>query len=227
LPAAKAPIMPIERPFDSHVGLSYTPTNQTESLTAASLSGETTMLRSFGAKMAWRAAPSVELAGSYQAGQYLVDRGTFGQGLRAEQHARAILAAVWPVLPNLELAAGIGAQAGMYGAAGMPVSGRPADYMDTSYQRLLAEAEAKVGYRPIPQVPLTLTAGISALPWGTTLNTPVAMPAHLWGLGWQAGARYTFHGFALETGYRGQRVWGSGFQQSSDLLQGTVGYYFH
>jgi LysM repeat protein len=226
IPAEPASADTIERPFASHIGLSYTPTNMTEGLTTQSLTGQATVLRSFGAQAAWRALPALELSGTYQVGHYLVDRGTFGQGMRTEQHGRAMGAYVWPLLPNLELAAGLGVQGGFYGAADMAITGRPADYFDGGYQRLMVEAEAKVGYRPIAQLPLTLTAGLSALPYGATLNAPAGLPNQLWGLGWQAGARYTVNGFALETGYRGQRVWGSSFQQSSDLLHGTVGYYF-
>jgi LysM repeat protein len=216
----------IERPFGSHVALSYTPANVTEGLSTQSLSGEASVLKTFGARMAWRAAPNVELSGAYQAGQYVVDRGSFGAGPRSEQHGRVMAAAVLPVLPNLELAAGIGAQAGFYGAATMPVSGRPADYFDAGYQRVMADVEAKAGYRPLPDVPLTLTAGVSVQPIGMTVSGSAGLPPNVWGVGWQAGARYTVQGVALEAGYRGQRVWGANYQQSSDLLHGTVGYYF-
>lgn len=216
----------IERPFESHVGLSYTPTNVTESLTGASLDGQATILTTVGAQAAWRALPNLEVSGAYQGGSYVVDRGTFGSGPRVEQHGRVMAAAVWPLQPNLELAAGLGAQAGFFGPAAMPVTGRPADFFDTGYQRVMADVEAKVGYRPLADVPVTLTAGVSAQPLGVTVNGTAGLPGSVAGIGWHAGVRYTLQGVALELGYRGQRVWGSGYQQSTDLLHGTVGYYF-
>ena len=206
--------------------MSYAPANYAENSTALGLSGAATVYTSFGADGSWRPTPTLEFSGSYLYNRYLVDRGSFGQGARTEQHLQLMGDAVWPLQANLELAAGIGAQGALYGAAAIPVQGRQADYFDHDEQVLFGDLEAKVGYRPFVDVPLTVTAGASVLPYGAPLGGGSGLPSRLWGVGWQAGARYTMGRFAVEAGYHGQRVWGDDYQQSSDLLHGTIGYYF-
>ena len=129
-------------------------------------------------------------------------------------------------MPQLEVALGAGAQLGVFGAADVPVTGRVADAYDAPYQRLMTEVEAKVAARPWASVPLTFSAGLSGLPFGVPVQSGTAIPTPLGGLGWKVGARYTLSGFAVETGYHGQRIFGQAYQQSSDQFYGTLGYYF-
>ncbi|MBC7542774.1 MAG: hypothetical protein H7338_08590 [Candidatus Sericytochromatia bacterium] len=224
---AKSAVPAIERPFGSHVGLSFRPVSYGEGFGPTSVSSQATVYTSFGLDGSWRAMPQLDVAGSYLFNTYTINRGTLGQGGRVEQHGRVMGYYVWPLMPQLELGAGAGLQIGAYGAADMPLNGRTPDLYDAPYQRLMADVEAKVAFRPVAAWPLTLSAGLSGLPFGAPFQTGTSIPSPLWGLGWRAGARYTVSGFAIETGYQGQRVFGTGYTQSSDLLFGKLGYYFN
>jgi LysM repeat protein len=236
LPAAVTPALPEvappapaltahERPFASHVGLSFDPVTYHEAVAPQQLTSRGTILTAFGADASWRLGEWCEVSGLYQYNNYPLTRGQPTPDRRMEQHGRVTGYAVWPVTPGLELAAGIGGQLTGYGVQAGPPVERPEDIYDTGFQRLLAHGEAKVGWRPWPDRPLTVTASLQAIPIGQGFRLG-ADPIRLWGFGWSAGVRYSLQGLAIETVYRGTRLSGDGYGHSADQLQTGLAYYF-
>jgi hypothetical protein len=135
---------------------------------------------------------------------------------------------VLPLSQNLELAFGAGAMLSTYATTGAAPAegGRTADLFDASYQRVMLQTEAKVGYQPSRDMPLTLTASAGVMPWGTVMQTDQMLPASLWGLTYSAGARYSLMGVAVEARYMGQQVMGNQYQQGNDMLRVGLGYEF-
>lgn len=228
LPAKPLPSVSLQsRPFRSVAQLFYNPVSYAEQLTTQDLFASGSITQSLGGDVAWRMADPFELTANYLYSSYRLDRDGTDQAVRSEHHGRMMGYYVFPVLPQLDLAAGVGAQLSSYGTANNSLAGgRTADLFDTSYQRLMLQTEAKVGYMPFEQVPLTLTAGLGVMPWGRTFQTGQVLPESLWGVNWMAGARYSISNIAIEARYRGQQILGTDYQQGNDMMQLGLGYEF-
>jgi hypothetical protein len=229
-PAALMPVPPaatIEPPFASHVGISFDPVTYHEGIVPQQVTARGTIFNSFGAEAAWRLNDWLQVSGQYLFNGYPLTRLQPTGDRRVEHHGRLTAFLVWPLQPQLELSGGLGGQWTGYGVAAGPPVERPDDLYDTGYQRWLAQAEARIGWRPWPDRPFTVTAGLQALPYGQGFRLGGSDAIRLWGFGWSAGARYTIGGFALEATYRGQRLFGEGYGQSADLLHTGIAYYFH
>ena len=225
--ASFVPAVPtIERPFGTRVGVSFDPVTYGESIAVQQVTAKGTIFNSFGADAAWRIGDRFEVAATYLYNGYPMTRVLPTTDRRNEHHGRIMGYFIWPLLPQLEVAAGLGGQVTGYGVSVGPPLERPADVYDTDFQRVLTQGEAKIGWRPWPDQPLTLTAGLHGIPYGQGFRTGDSAPIRLWGFGWSAGLRYSLNGFALEATYRGQRLFGQDYGQSADLLHTGIGYYF-
>lgn len=225
-PLAPIPVAPIERPLASRIGLSFNPVTYHEAIVPQQVTARGTILAAFGTDAAWRLTDWLQLAGQYHFNGYPLTRSQPTGDSRIEHRGDVTAYLVWPLLPHLELAAGLGGQWTAYAVTAKPPVDRPQDLYDSGYQRWLGHADAVVGWRPWPDRPLTLTAGLQAVPVGRGYRLDGVEPQRLWGVGWSAGIRYSLNGLALETSYRGLRLFGDGYGQSADQLQTGVAYYF-
>jgi LysM repeat protein len=214
-------------PFRTHVSLLYNPLSYKEDLASQDLSAAGSITQAIGAEAGWRLADPVELAGSYVYNSYRIDREGGEAAVRSENHGRLMGYYVLPLNQNLELGFGAGAQLSTYGtSATAPAAGREADLFDASYQRVMVQTEAKVGYQPVRDMPLTLSANLGVMPFGAVMQTQAMLPSTLWGVSYGVGARYSIMGVAIQAQYLGQQVMGTSYQQGNDVLRVGLGYEF-
>ncbi|MBC7542418.1 MAG: hypothetical protein H7338_06770, partial [Candidatus Sericytochromatia bacterium] len=216
-------------PFRTHVQLLYNPFSYRESLPSQELQAAGSITKALGAEAGWRLSDPVELTGSYLYNDYRLtgDEANPDRGLRSEHHGRMMGYYVLPISSQLEVAAGAGALLSSYATSGAPADDtRTPDLFDSNFQRLMLQAEAKVGYQPVPSLPLTLTASAGLMPWGRVFQSSAMLPDTLWGVSYSAGARYSIMNVAVEARYRGQQVFGDNYQQGNDMLQIGLGYEF-
>jgi hypothetical protein len=214
-------------PFSTHLSLLYNPLSYKEDLATQDLQAAGSITQAVGAEAGWRLADPVELAGSYVYNSYRLDREGGEASTRSENHGRLMGYYVLPLSQNLELGFGAGAQLSTYATSGAaPAEGRTADLFDASYQRVMVQTEAKVGYQPVRDLPLTLSAGAGVMPWGTVMQSEQMLPTSLWGFSYTAGVRYSIMGVALEARYMGQQILGDKYQQGNDMLRLGLGYEF-
>jgi hypothetical protein len=214
-------------PFRTHVSLLYNPLSYKEDLASQDLSAAGSITQAIGAEAGWRLADPVELAGSYVYNSYRLDREGGEAAVRSENHGRLMGYYVLPLNQNLELGFGAGAQLSTYAtSAAAPAAGREADLFDASYQRVMVQTEAKVGYQPVRDMPLTLSANLGVMPFGAVMQTQAMLPATLWGVSYGVGARYSIMGVAIQAQYLGQQVMGDKYQQGNDVLRVGLGYEF-
>jgi LysM repeat protein len=220
-------------PFPTRLSLLYNPLLYSESLNSADLGVIGTdpdhpqFTQALGAEAGWRLADPVELAGNYVYNSYRLDREGGEAALRSEHHGRLMGYYVLPLNQNLEFGFGAGAMLSSYATTGAaPADGRSADLFDATYQRVMVQTEAKVGYQPMRDVPLTLTAAAGVMPWGTVMQTQQLLPTSLWGFSYSAGVRYSLMGMAVEARYLGQQVLGDKYSQGNDMFRVGLGYEF-
>lgn len=218
---------PFAAPFRTHLSLLYNPLSYREDLATQDLQAAGSITQAIGGEVGWRLADPVELAGSYVFNSYRLDREGGEVSTRSENHGRLMGYYVLPLNQNLELGFGAGAQLSTYATTGSTMAGgRTADLFDASYQRVMLQTEAKVGYQPVRDLPLTLTAGAGVMPWGTVMQSSPMLPTQLWGFTYTAGARYSIMGVAVEARYMGQQIMGDQYQQGNDMLRVGIGYEF-
>lgn len=216
-----------EPPFATHLSASFNPVTYQEAVNPQQVTARGTIYNSFGAGGAWRIADVAEVSADYLFNDYPLTRQLpTPQDRRREHHGQLMAYGLLQLSPGLELALGGGGQLTGYSVFIAPPAGRPGDVFDDDYQRILALGEAKLAYQPWPDQPLTVSVGLSGVPYGQGFRLGSPEPIRLWGVGWQASMRYTIGALALESRYRGLRLFGDDYGQSTDMLHAGIGYYF-